>query len=77
MGEVPLSLAAALLALDESDHFHIRIVEVGADVEVVDAAETDERRPDRPIIGMERRVVMHSRLSAGRHAEAVDCFCTG
>jgi hypothetical protein len=50
LGEVPLSLAAALLALDESDHFHIRIVEVGAGVEVIYAAKTDESGTDRSII---------------------------
>jgi hypothetical protein len=53
-GEVPPSLAATLLAgVDERDYFYVGIVDVGADVEVVDPAETDEGRPDRPIIRTE------------------------
>ena len=54
-------LCPTLLAgVDESDHFHIRIVEVGADVQVVDATESDEGGPDRPTVRTERPVVFHS-----------------
>ena len=59
--EVPLSLLPTFLAgVHERDDFHIGIVEVGADVEVVDASEADEGGPDRPIVGTECGALFHS-----------------
>ena len=64
---VRLALRTAFVArIDERDDLDVRVVNVGANVQVVDPAETDERGPHRPVIGYEG----HSDDSLG---DSIEC----
>ncbi len=52
---IGLTLGAPLRAgIDERHHLDVGIVEIGADVEVIDAAEPDESGANRAVVGTER-----------------------
>ena len=58
VGPVGLALGAPLLArVDERDHLDVGVVEVRAHVEVVDAAEADERGAHRSVVRREAHCV--------------------
>ena len=65
VGPVGLTLHPPLFTrVDEGDHFDIGIVDVGADVQVVDPPEPDEGRPNRSVVRSEGHGVVCRLLPA-------------
>ena len=78
LGPFCLSLGTTLwIGINERHHLDIGIVSVRSDVQVIDATETDDGSPDRPVIGNERHKSLPSLLvgpasGADRRAEGRD-----